>query len=143
VLGFAAQRTRAWRCSVAAIAPSASRSSAPAARAADDEVARAFARQREPDWFRRAIDDARCAGADQQRRPSARGVAGNEIPAEAYVAPIITGERVAVLLYADNLPSGEPIGDTAGLEVLLDAAGIELERALIERTLRQGSGRRD
>jgi hypothetical protein len=42
------------------------------------------------------------------------------------------------LLYADNLPSGDPIGDTAGLEVVLDAAGSALHRALNERTLRHG-----
>jgi hypothetical protein len=65
---------------------------------------------------------------------------GNEIPAEVYVAPIVTGDRVAALLYADNLPGQDPIGDTSALEVLLDAAGIALDRALIERTLaRSGS----
>jgi hypothetical protein len=97
---------------------------------------------REPAWFRRVIEERRPLRA----APSDNGdhrlavLLGNEIPAEAYVAPIVTGERVAALLYADNLPGPEPIGDTGALEVLLDAAGIALDRALIERTLaRSGS----
>jgi len=109
----------------------------------DDEGLRELSLgSREPAWFRRAIDERR----PLRSAPTDNGdhrlavLLGNEIPAEAYVAPIVTGERVAVLLYADNLPSGDPIGDTAGLEVLLAAAGIALDRALIERT---SSGRRD
>jgi hypothetical protein len=109
----------------------------------DDEGIRELSlSSREPAWFRRAIDERR----PLRSAPSDNGdhrlavLLGNEIPAEAYVAPILAGERVAVLLYADNLPSGDPIGDTVRLEVLLDAAGIALDRARIERT---GSGRRD
>jgi hypothetical protein len=60
---------------------------------------------------------------------------GNEIPGEAYVAPIVTGERVVALLYADNLPTRAAILDTGSLEVLLHAAGIALDRAVLERTL--------
>lgn len=94
---------------------------------------------REPAWFRRVLETRRPLRA----APSDNGdhrlavLLGNEIPAEAYVAPLVTGERVAALLYADNLPGGDPLGDTGGLEVLLDAAGIALDRALIERTLRR------
>lgn len=104
----------------------------------DDESLRELSLgSREPAWFRRALDERR----PLRSAPSDNGdqrlavLLGNEIPSEAYVAPIVTGERVAALLYADNLPGREPIGDTAGLEVLLDAAGIALDRALIERTL--------
>jgi hypothetical protein len=92
---------------------------------------------REPAWFRRVIEERRPVRA----APSDNGdhrlavLLGNEIPGEVYVAPIVTGDRVAALLYADNLPAQEPIGDTSALEVLLDAAGIALDRALIERTL--------
>jgi hypothetical protein len=110
----------------------------------DDEALRELSLgSREPAWFRRALDERR----PLRSAPTDNGdhrlavLLGNEIPSEAYVAPIVTGERVAALLYADNLPGREPLGDTAGLEVLLDAAGIALDRALIERTLT--SGRRD
>jgi hypothetical protein len=97
---------------------------------------------REPAWFRRVIEERRPLRA----APTDNGdhrlavLLGNEIPAEVFVAPIVTGDRVAALLYADNLPGQEPIGDTGALEVLLEAAGIALDRALIERTLaRSGS----
>jgi len=60
---------------------------------------------------------------------------GNEIPTEAYVAPIQTAEGVVALLYGDNLPGRAAIGDTTPLEVLLESAGIALERALLEREL--------
>jgi hypothetical protein len=43
------------------------------------------------------------------------------------------------LLYADNQPGGDPIGDTRSLEVLLDAAGIALDRAVLERTLAEST----
>ena len=106
----------------------------------DDEGLRELSLgSREPAWFRRAIDERR----PLRSAPTDNGdhrlavLLGNEIPAEAYVAPIVTGERVAALLYADNLPSGDPIGETVELEVLLDAAGIALDRALVERTLRE------
>jgi hypothetical protein len=56
------------------------------------------------------------------------------------VAPIVTGERVVALLYADNLPGREPVADTRSLEVLLDAAGIALDRAVLERTLAESEG---
>jgi two-component system chemotaxis response regulator CheY len=75
---------------------------------------------REPAWFRRVIEERRPVRA----APSDNGdhrlavLLGNEIPGEVYVAPIVTGDRVAALLYADNLPAQEPIGDTSALEVL-------------------------
>ncbi|HTF34118.1 MAG TPA: DUF4388 domain-containing protein [Myxococcota bacterium] len=60
---------------------------------------------------------------------------GDAPPLEAYVAPIESGERVVAVLYADNLPSGAPIGDTSALEVVLHEAGFALERAVLERAL--------
>ncbi|HBZ69440.1 MAG TPA: hypothetical protein DEP35_06800 [Deltaproteobacteria bacterium] len=60
---------------------------------------------------------------------------GDAPPVEAYVAPIESGERVVAVLYADNLPSGAPIGDTSALEVVLHEAGLALDRAVLERAL--------
>ena len=82
-----------------------------------------------------------------ERRAPVRGAPSNdgdrrlaqllgESPAiEAYVAPIESGERVVAVLYADNLPSGAPIGDTSALEVVLHEAGLALDRAVLERAL--------
>jgi hypothetical protein len=110
----------------------------------DDGLRELSLGSREPAWFRRVIEERRpLRGAPTDNGDHRLAVLlGNEIPAEAYVAPIVTGDRVAALLYADNLPGREPLADTSALEVLLDAAGIALDRALIERTL-TGSGRRN
>ena len=104
----------------------------------DDAVLRELAlASREPAWFRRVIETRqplRSAPTDAGDQRLAV-LLGNEIPLEAYVAPIVTGERVVALLYADNLPGCEPLADSGSLEVLLDAAGIALDRAVLERTL--------
>lgn len=92
---------------------------------------------REPAWFRRVLDGrnpVRSAPTDQGDQRLAV-LLGNAIPDEAYVAPIESGDRVVALLYADNLPGCEPIGDTAGLEVVLHEAGLALDRAVLERAL--------
>jgi hypothetical protein len=60
---------------------------------------------------------------------------GDREPPEAYVAPLESGDRVVALLYADNLPGGRPLGDTAALEVVLHEAGLALDRAALERQL--------
>jgi hypothetical protein len=88
---------------------------------------------REPAWFRRALDSrgpvrAAPSGDGDQRLAV---LLGNAIPDEAYVTPIERGERVVALLYADNLPGDEPIGDTSALEVVLHEAGLTLDRAVV------------
>ena len=60
---------------------------------------------------------------------------GSAVPREAYVAPIESSHRVVALVYGDNLPSGEPVGETASLEIVLHEAGLALERAVLERAL--------
>ena len=58
---------------------------------------------------------------------------GGETPIEAYVAPIASGDQIVALLYADNIPGADPVGDTTVLELALHEAGLALERALLER----------
>jgi hypothetical protein len=60
---------------------------------------------------------------------------GNESPAEAFVAPVESANRVVAILYADNLPSRLLLPDTGALEVVLHEAGLALDRTLLERTL--------
>ena len=65
---------------------------------------------------------------------------GDEIPEEAYLAPIESSGQVIAVLYGDNLPGRAAIGDTSALEVVLHHAGLALDRAALERALReQGS----
>jgi hypothetical protein len=94
---------------------------------------------REPAWFRRVFDSrspVRAAPSDDGDQRLAV-LLGNAIPEEAYVAPIESSDHVIALIYADNLPGGEPIGDTSALEVVLHEAGLALDRAWMERALEQ------
>lgn len=65
------------------------------------------------------------------------GLLGDRIPAEAYLAPIESTGQVIALLYGDNLPGARPLGDTSALEVVLHHAGLALDRAALERALRE------
>jgi hypothetical protein len=92
---------------------------------------------REPAWFRRVLDGrnpVRCAPDDDGDQRLAV-LLGNALPREAYVAPLESANRIVALLYGDNLPSDQPIGDTAALEVVLHEAGLVLDRAVLERAL--------
>jgi hypothetical protein len=92
---------------------------------------------REPAWFRAVLDQR----APHRGAPSDDGdqrlavMLGNEIPGEAYLAPIQTADHVVAILYGDNLPSRAAIPETSGLEVVIDSAGIALERTQLEREL--------
>ncbi|MCH7867579.1 MAG: DUF4388 domain-containing protein [Myxococcales bacterium] len=67
---------------------------------------------------------------------------GSEPGRNAYIAPIVSGEQVVALLYAENGPSEEDPGDTSALEVVLHHAGIALDRAVLERTLAEADEQR-
>lgn len=103
----------------------------------DDAVGEISVPAREPAWFRRVLDGrnaVRCPPDDDGDQRLAV-LLGNALPREAYVAPLESANRIVALLYADNLPSDEPIGDTAALEVVLHEAGLVLDRAVLERAL--------
>jgi hypothetical protein len=44
---------------------------------------------------------------------------------------------VAAILLGDNQQMGKDVGDTHGLEIFLLQAGMAMERALLERRLRE------
>ncbi len=76
---------------------------------------------REPAWFRAVLDSrqpVRAAPSDEgDQRLSV--LLGNEPPPEAWLAPLESRGRVVAILYADNLPSRRPLGETAALEQVL------------------------
>lgn len=92
---------------------------------------------RESSWVRRALETLRPV----RGRPLDDGdhrlcvMLGNEAPAEAFVAPIESANRVVAILYADSLPSRMLLPETGALEVVLHEAGLALDRTLLERTL--------
>lgn len=64
---------------------------------------------------------------------------GPERPTEVFVAPIISGNRVAAILYGDTNSSSGALENTQGLEIFLLQAGLAMERSLLERKLREAS----
>ena len=96
----------------------------------------------ETGWFRRVVETReawRGAPGDAGDRSLAARL-GRGLPAEVLVAPIESGGRVAALLYADNLPGKQPLGDPTALDIVLHEAGLALDRALLERALAAASG---
>jgi len=61
---------------------------------------------------------------------------GGYRPVEVFIAPIFSGGRIVSILYGDNYPEGGEIGDTTSLEIFLAQAGLALDRALLERKLK-------
>jgi hypothetical protein len=60
---------------------------------------------------------------------------GGQWPTEVFIAPLICESRVIALLYGDNLPADEVIGETEGLEAFIKVAGVAFGKALLERKL--------
>ena len=58
---------------------------------------------------------------------------GGVEPDCAYLGPIESGGLVIAMLYCDQGPQGADIPDTSGLEVVLQHAGLALDRAALER----------
>jgi hypothetical protein len=64
---------------------------------------------------------------------------GGGFPAEVFLGPVISEEKVVAVLYGDNLPEEKPIGDTDSLEIFLSQAGLAMEKALLQRRLKEKS----
>ena len=63
---------------------------------------------------------------------------GGYKPAESFIVPVIVQGKTALILYGDNAPAGDKIGDTSTLEIFLSQASMALERILLERRLSDG-----
>jgi GAF domain-containing protein len=62
---------------------------------------------------------------------------GEGWPNESAFFPIITEDKVVALLYCDNLSTEEKTGETEGLEIFIDQAGLALEKSLLQRRLHE------
>lgn len=51
---------------------------------------------------------------------------------KVVAAPLIAADQVALILFGDN-PSGKPLGDTDGLEIFLQQAGVAMERVAAKK----------
>jgi len=104
----------------------------------DDEGLRQIQLQHDQvGWFKRVLGarrPLRSAPTDSGDRELC-SLLGDIEPEEAFVAPIESSGRVVALLYGDPLPDGGRVGDTSALEVVLQHAGLALDRAALKRAL--------
>ncbi len=62
---------------------------------------------------------------------------GGDSPIEVFIGPIVSEGKVVSLLYGDNFPDKKPIGDTESLEIFLSQAGLAMEKAILQRKLKE------
>jgi hypothetical protein len=65
------------------------------------------------------------------------GELGGVWPSEVALYPLIAEGSVVVLLYCDNFPTGKTMGETTGLEIFIDQAGLAIEKSLLQRRLQK------
>lgn len=99
-----------------------------------DEVVRSIAVPlSEPSSFREAADSRVAFKGQWPELPGNRVVVerlGGVWPTESVLVPIVSGERIVAFLYGDNVPNGDAIGDTEGLEAFLRVAAVSLGNTL-------------
>ena len=62
---------------------------------------------------------------------------GGKTPVDAVALPLVSGGRVRVILYGDNLPEPRPASGTRALELFLAQAGLTLEKVLLEKKIQE------
>ncbi len=70
-------------------------------------------------------------------------VLGGTWPGEAALFPLIAEGKTVALLYCDNAPGGEGIGETEGLEIFISQAGLALEKSLLQRRIQEMESKRN
>lgn len=62
---------------------------------------------------------------------------GGGVPEEIFLGPLISEGKIVAILYGDNLPRNNSVGDTEPLEIFLSQAGMVMEKVLLERRLHE------
>jgi hypothetical protein len=92
----------------------------------------------EPSLFRTVIESRRTyvgsLEANEQNNYFLNEVGGSR-PETVLAIPLIVDQKVALIVYGDNLPDGRPIRGVETLEIFMNQAGMALEKALLERKL--------
>lgn len=66
-----------------------------------------------------------------------------EWPKEVAIFPVIAEGRVVAFLFCDNYTTGESFGETEGLEIFINHAGLALEKSLLQRRIQEMELKRD
>lgn len=96
----------------------------------------------EPTFFTRVIDSQvtmKVKPEESQWNRYLLDQLGGGTPSEILLGPIVSEGKVVAVLYGDNLPEQRPIGDTDSLEIFLSQAGLAMEKALLQRRLKERS----
>jgi hypothetical protein len=64
------------------------------------------------------------------------GLLGGGKPSEVLVLPVLVGGTVELVVYGDNAPQNRPIGPFRSLELVLDAAGVHIEKDMLDTRAR-------
>jgi hypothetical protein len=92
-------------------------------------------------WIRSVLEDrrpVRCAPEAAADRDLLAAL-GGQTPSEAFLAPIESGSAVIAILYGDQALGGAPLPEPQAIEVVLQYAGLALDRAVLERALAEGN----
>ena len=92
------------------------------------------------DFLKKIIMDKRPYKGEIEKDPTIEVLMhsiGSGWPDEGYFFPIIAEGKVVALLYSDNLTTGEKVGETEGLEIFIDQAGLALEKSLLQRRIQE------
>ena len=60
---------------------------------------------------------------------------GGAMPDMVLAIPLVVGDKVALVVYGDNLPERKPIKGMDTLEIFMSQAGMALEKALLEKRI--------
>jgi len=91
-----------------------------------------------PSLFRSVIETRRSYVGHLEQSESNSYLAaelGGATPDMVLAIPLIVDDKVALIVYGDNLPERKPIHGIDTLEIFMNQAGMALEKALLEKRL--------
>ncbi|MEW6107894.1 MAG: DUF4388 domain-containing protein [Nitrospirota bacterium] len=107
---------------------------------ADERVRETVLNPEKSDFFRKIILEQMSYKGSLEKDEITRHMMkefGGIWPSEAAVFPVVAEGKVVGLLYCDNSSSKDPIGETEGLEIFINHAGLALEKSLLQRRLQE------
>jgi hypothetical protein len=92
----------------------------------------------QPSMFLSVVEDRRSYLGPLEPNPShtyLMNELGGAMPDMVMAIPLVVGDKVALVVYGDNLPEKKPIRNMDTLEIFMSQAGMALEKALLEKRL--------